>query len=656
MMNRSTNITLCFIIALAIALTSGSCVGPKKTIQLPSVSLKVGDQVPEFTLDSIDGIGMSLHFLSPDSTGNIITPSAYVFAWTGIGCPMAQVYSPRLNDLYNKFKSQGVEFFQIHSNIQDNLDEIKAELKERPVSFGVVQDLKGRLARAFNVTRTTEVLVIDRFGKLRYKGAIDDQYGFKTNDNGTRSSYRKFKAENNYLENALSAILKAEPLAQTQTEAFGCALGFEWETDQQKLTEEDANPKVTFHKDIQPLLQKHCQKCHRENGIGPFPLVDYKDIKGWADTIEEVVTDRLMPPWHADPKFGHFRNDSSLTENQIQLVQEWVKSGAPKGNNKDAPPPIKWEDGWTIGEPDIVYTTESYKVPKEGRVPYRYVSVQTNFKEDKWVQAAQFISTAPQVVHHVLTFVKPPYTPHPGAGKRFWRPRFNPISLLQGAKRSEYGKWMRRNRKNAKHMFVGNAGGLDGYFLGAMAGDSSQVYPEGQAKLLPAGGTLWFQIHYTPNGKEHESITQLALKFADGPPEEAVESHGTSTVVIEIPPNEPAHKIETEFKFPRNAKMLALGPHMHLRGKEFTFVAEYPNGEKETLLHVPNYDFDWQIGYIFKEPKDIPKGTKLKATAIFDNSKNNPNNPDPGQTVYFGLQSDDEMMIGYFEVIWEQTI
>lgn len=634
-------------IILALAL---SCAGPPGEVTGSPSAVRVGTRVPPLCFTDLDGAQYSLPGLfGPGSASG----APVVLAWTGAGCPMAQVYAPRLAALARDYAPRGVRFFQIHSSVQDTPDDIRAEARKRPVGFPVVHDADGRLARALGVQRTTEVLVVDGHGTLRYRGAVDDQYGFRGLEDGARTSFRRSQPGKHYLREALDAVLGGREVARPTTEAFGCALGLPPVRDGSRGTRDMAPGGVTFHEDVEPLLQEHCQECHRPGGIAPFSLVEYRDVKGWSRTLREVVTDRLMPPWYADPKYGTFRNDRSLPPQAVATFQQWVDAGAPRGDPKAAPPRRTWPGGWTIGEPDIVFQTPPFTVPGEDRVPYRYVSIDTAFEEDRWVQAAQFRSTSPEVVHHVLTLVQDIGTAK-RPGDRPWRPVFNPLRLLEGARPSEYGQWIRRNRENMKHMAVGNGGGLDGYFVGALAGDTPEVYPEGRAKLLPAGARLVFQIHYTPDGREHESVTSLALRFAPRRPAEALETHAATTIVFAIPPGDPAYEVEASYTFPRAATLFALGPHMHLRGKSCRFEAEYPDGSTETLLHVPNYDFDWQVAYVLEIPKRIPQGTILRVTGTFDNSPANPDNPDPEKEVYFGLQSDEEMMIGYFEVVWDQ--
>ena len=291
-------------------------------------------------------------------------------------------------------------------------------------------------------------------------------------------------------------------------------------------------------------------------------------------------------------------------------------------------------------------------MPAEGSLPYRYVRVPTGFESDRWIEAMQIRSTTPAIVHHVLVLLEDVSPPKPGT-TRPWRPPFNPLSLLEGAPKKDHPKWIFRFRDLiAKDLLVGGGGGLNGYLASSSSGSAPMVYTEGRAKLLPAGATLVFQIHYTPTGTRHVSETTLALQLAEKPPREAVWTGAITTVAFKIPPGANAHVVEATSRFARDGLVTSLRPHMHVRGRSFRYIAELPDGRQRILLDVPRWDFDWQLDYMLAEPLHLPRGTVLRAVATFDNSADNPYNPDPAKEVYFGLQTDDEMMIGYYDAVW----
>lgn len=413
----------------------------------------------------------------------------------------------------------------------------------------------------------------------------------------------------------------------------------------------------TFHHDIAPLLQRHCEKCHRDGGAGPFALVDYADVAGMAAMVGEVVARRQMPPWHADRSIGQFANDPSLPEAALATVAAWVAAGAPEGDRRDAPPPRAWASGWSLAEPpDLVLTTPSFTVPAEGTLPYQYVRLATGLAEDRFVRAAEVKSVHPEVVHHSLIFQsegKGARAARTAAIERPWRPGFNQLELMQGAKPHEIAQWNARFMQMIRRdLRYGESGGLNGYFLSGLAGGGAVEFEPDEGKFLAAGSDLIVQLHYQPIGKATESSTSIALWFAEGARPRALDTRGVATVVFAIPPGASDHAVSAEYRLPVAATLRSLQPHLHLRGRSFTYVARYPDGREETLLHVPRYDFNWQHEYQLAERKELPEGTVLRVTAHFDNSAANPANPDPSQTVYFGLQTHEEMLIGYFEVTW----
>lgn len=422
----------------------------------------------------------------------------------------------------------------------------------------------------------------------------------------------------------------------------------------------------TYRGSIAALFARHCVECHREGGSAPFALTSYDDAASWSPQIREVVADRRMPPWHADPRFGRFANDRSLDRPTIDRICRWVDEGAREGDRSlPLPPRATLKDRSIDESPDLVLVTPAVRVPAEGTLPYEYVRVAPGLAKDRWVRAAEVRSTRPEVVHHVLVFLDEPFLRRPagdGDSPRPWRPVFNQLELMQGAPPNEWPKWQLRFRELIRRdLRYGEAGGLNGYFLADLAGGGAVRFAPDEGKLLPASTDVIFQIHHQPVGAPVESSTALALWFADEAPARALDTRGISTVIFEIPPHAPEHEVRAEYRLPAAASLRSLQPHMHLRGKEFTYVASYPPAEagaprrEETLLHVPSWDFDWQHEYVLAEPKRLPAGTILRAIARYDNSAGNPANPDADATVYFGLQTHEEMMIGYFEVVWDPS-
>ena len=430
-------------------------------------------------------------------------------------------------------------------------------------------------------------------------------------------------------------------------------------------------PPPTFHETVEPLLQKHCVECHREGGSGPFSLESFGDVVGWAPQIREVVSTRRMPPWGADPSIGKFRNDRSLPAATIETLVRWIDGGRPEGDPAHAPLRQTFPKEWSLAEPpDLVLTTPTFHVPTEKTLLYEYPRLPTGLATSRWMRAAKVQTTNPQVVHHVLIFRGDAARTRTGAStvagaetiEPPWRPTFDPFQLLQGAKPNERPQYVQRLQKIiARDLRYGDSGGLNGYFLSGLSGGGAVTFAPDEGKFLSAGATLVTQIHYQPNGKAADSATSIALWFA--PPDAEItkplDTRGVSTAAFKIPPGDPNFEVRARWRLPAAATLRSLQPHMHVRGKDFTFVAKLPPAKdgtpsvEEKLLFVPHYDFNWQHEYMLAELWRLPAGTVFEAVAHFDNSKDNPANPDPTQTVWFGLQTYEEMMIGYFEAVWD---
>jgi len=413
----------------------------------------------------------------------------------------------------------------------------------------------------------------------------------------------------------------------------------------------------TFNKDVLPILQKNCQMCHRPGEVAPMSFMDYKDTRPWAKAIKSAVLTSKMPPWYADAKYGHFRNERKLSETERQTLANWADAGAPEGNAKDRPADIAFVDGWSIGKPDLVLEMpQPFEVPASGTIEYNYVIIPTHFTKDTWVTAAEVRPGNRQVVHHVIAFVRPPGSTwmkdaKPGVP-------FVPVTHERdgngAAVRRAPNPEAQRPAADPQRAGGGDRGSivsnenLTGYAPGLQPQDFTLG---GAAKLIPAGSDIVFQLHYTANGKPATDQTKIGLIFAKETPKYRFVTMNAATQQFEIPPGDPAYEVHSQITFNEPVKLVWLMPHMHLRGKDFTFRAVYPTGETETLLNVPKFDFNWQLGYDEQTPLDIPKGTRLECTAHFDNSPNNPANPNPKVSVRWGDQSWEEMMIGWFAVI-----
>ncbi len=394
-------------------------------------------------------------------------------------------------------------------------------------------------------------------------------------------------------------------------------------------TGETAGP--TFTRDVMPILQDHCQQCHRAGEIAPMSLMTYSETRPFAAAIKEAVSLHKMPPWYADPRYGHFSNDRSLSQHDIDTLIAWVKAGAPEGDLKDLPPPRQFLEGWNIKKPDLVLQMPAaFNVPASGTIDYQYILVPGKFDKDTWVRMAEVRPGNRAVLHHVIAFVRPPGS-----------------------------KWLASIRPGIP--FVPNKDESDmrdaGFLVGYAPGLPPLILPEGRAKLIKAGSDIIFQMHYTANGTAGTDQTKIGLSFV---PADAVNERVLTLAAMNqdfaIPPGATNYQAESDFEFGTDARIVSFLPHMHLRGKDFQYKAIYPTGESQILLSVPHYSFSWQLVYEPAGDVVIPKGTKIHCTAHYDNSINNPANPDASKEVKWGDQSWDEMMIGFFDVAFDKHI
>jgi hypothetical protein len=387
----------------------------------------------------------------------------------------------------------------------------------------------------------------------------------------------------------------------------------------------------TFYRDVLPILQKHCQVCHRAGEIAPMPLVTYEQTRPWARLIRENTSSKRMPPWFADACCGHFANDPSLSPNEMDMLAAWSETKA-EGDPRDAPPPVRWAEGWIIPQPDqVISMTKPVAIPAEGDVEYTYEIIPTNFSEDKWVQMSEIRPSGRQFVHHAVVYVRPPDSKWLRAAPV--NTPFTASALSDPALRHQ------AHETNSDLLLV------------YAPGSSPDRWPDGMAKLIPAHSDLVFQMHYTTHGQAGEDRTSIGLIFAKKLPQQRVLTLQLANDhdPIPIPPNTDNYRVEVHGTFPNDALLLSFFPHMHLRGKRFEYNLVRPDHTKETLLRV-NYDFYWQLSYRLAEPRLVKAGTELQAVAWYDNSAKNAHNPDPDSPVRWGDQTYNEMMVGFFDV------
>ncbi len=404
---------------------------------------------------------------------------------------------------------------------------------------------------------------------------------------------------------------------------------------------------VTFSKDVAPILQNRCQGCHRFGESAPMPLVTYQQARPWAKAMREAVLTRRMPPWFADPHYGKFANDRSLSQREIDTLVAWADSGAPEGNRRDLPPARQFVEGWNIGAPEaVIEMPNEFQVPPNGTIDYHYIVIPSGFTEDKWIQMAEVRPGNRALVHHVIAFARAP-------GSKWLRDAQPGIPFVPKRRTASASTAQQQPQSQPQRRPEDEESGQGEFIVGFAPGTVPEVLKPGHGKLIKAGSDFVFQMHYTANGTAGTDRTKIGLIFAKEPPKERVMTAAATNRRFVIPAGAPNHQVDSKITLYDTVTLTALLPHMHLRGKDFEYRVVYPTGEKEVLLRVPKYSFSWQLSYYLEKPLVLPKGTVIECTAHFDNSANNAANPNPNEEVRWGDQSCEEMMIGFFDLSFE---
>ena len=558
---------------------------PGPLIQKPG-DLGVGRLIPDAAFTDLSGQG---HRLSAYKASK-----GLVLALTSSTCPVSKRTLPSLVALDATLKAQGLTLILVNPYASETPADIQAQLKAAGYHGLYVHDKDMALCRALGARTTTEVFLLDATRTLLYRGALDDQYG---------TNYNREAPQHTYLKDAIADFMAGRAVTTGATSAPGCEL--------------DLGPKptatptqVTYYRDVARILQQNCVGCHHGGGIAPFALDSLTGVKDRTKVIRRVVSQGLMPPWFAAPeapgKPNPWANDCSLSEKDKADLLAWIDSpDRPLGDPADAPRRLVYPTEWSIGQPDLIIPlSKAYDIKATGYMPYQRDVVQTTLTEDKWISAFEILPSARDVVHHVIVTV---------------------------------------HEKNEK------VADTESYWAAYVPGNGSHTFPEGFARKLPAGAKLSFQIHYTPNGTATKERLRLGLVYAKTPPKYEMRTVAVPNVFLKIPPGAANHVETVTRPVPVDLPVTSLLAHMHVRGKAFKFELTTPDGKTETLLDLPNYDFNWQLRYDLKQPRVLPRGSTVKLTAVFDNSADNKSNPDPTKLVRWGPQTYDEMMIGYFE-------
>lgn len=562
-------------------------------VSIASVNSRAAEpvRIKPFTLPNEFGQSWTL----PDAKRSPLV----VVVFTSTGCPVNTAYMPTLRKLHDEYFPKGVTFVAINSLPVEDIKAVSAHARKHRQQFPALKDAEQKVAEQFQTDYVPEVFVLDAERIIRYRGRIDDQFGV---------GFSRPKPTRRDLAIALDELLAGKPVSVAQTEVEGCSLG-------RGVVVKVEKPTYTYARDVAKIAQAKCQECHRPGQVGPILLTSAAQFAAQAPTVRRVVQSNRMPPWHADPKYGHFSNDRRLSDGEKEILLSWIDQGCPEGDPRDLPKPRVFADGWRIGKPDVVLTMpKPFEVPAnapEGGVPYQYFRIPTNFDRDMWVQAAEVTPGEREIVHHVAVFI------------------------IQPGEKD-------RSQMSAQNLLVAY-----------VPGDTPSAFAPGQAKKVPKGATLLLQVHYTPDGAARSDRSSVGLIFAKEAPKYEVRSHAIMNNQFTIPPGAEDFEVKAQATFDREVSIVNLFPHMHLRGKAFQFVAVLPDGKRETLLSVPCYEFNWQSNYRLAKPVTLPAGSQIECRAWYDNSVSNKNNPDATKQVRWGDQSWSEMMVGFVDYVQE---
>ena len=519
-----------------------------------------------------------------------------VLFFTANDCPVARQCAPKLRALQEKYGAQGVRVLLVNSAGDE-----RATLEKTAHELGLwhlptLHDDTQGVARLLSIKRTGETVAIGTQDWIPfYHGAIDDQLV---------EGAQKPQPTERYLEAALDEFLAGRPVSTAQTTGRGCLLHFDG-------GEEPDEAPVSYANQVAPILVQKCVNCHSVGNIGAGAMTGHRKVKNMAEMIEEVVLTRRMPPWDADPHFGKFANNPSLSVAEARTLLRWVRQGAPRGEGADPLEsiPVNPLADWPLGVPDLVVRLpESQSIPATGVLEYRHIEVVATNSEAGWVGAVFVKPGNRKVLHHIIARLK------------------------EGGRKDHLGE---------REMFVGWAPGASQGWL-----------PAGSGKQLPAHAKFDLELHYTTSGSAQTDETEIGFYFRREPVTHRYESVPVVDSRFEIRPGDPDANAEGFYCFPREALLHGVTPHMHLRGRWMKFELLYPDGRRETVASIAKYDFNWQVTYLLAEPKRIPAGTWVRLSGGFDNSARNPTNPDPKRTIHWGEQSWDEMFLGWYNVTW----
>jgi peroxiredoxin/mono/diheme cytochrome c family protein len=584
---------------------------------------KLGEKMPNLTFKDDKGKAYRLYELKDKK--------AIVLVFLSFECPVSKSYSEPLSEIAKEFEKFGVTIWGLTTNEDDTAAEVAKLAKKFELAFPVFKDERLRAAEALHANITPEVFVLDGNFELKYRGRIDDMYSERLKKHA--------KISENNLRQTLAELVTGRPVSKSATRAVGCSIPRE----DRPIAKEG---KVTYHRDVQPILQKHCQECHRPGEVAPFSLLTYKQAVNWAQDIKDYTKRRDMPPWKLSEGIA-FHNERRLSDQEIKTLADWADGGTPAGNPKDAPPPREFAQGWQLGEPDLILTPDDdFLLGPSGKDVFRCFVMPTKLTEDKYVAAVELRPGNPQVVHHVLLFADTD-----GSGRKLEKnaqekETSNAILDPHTGKPSKYD----RGPGYTSVMGVGFV--PRNSLTGWAPGYNPRKFPDGVGILVPKGSDVVMLVHYHRNGRAEKDRTRVGLYFAKKKVEHPYQASpvaggsgsGPLRYLFSIPPGEENFKLDGDSWATKDFTLFSIMPHMHLLGKSVTFTMTPPDGPEQKLLAINQWDYNWQEMYFLKEPMRVKAGTKFHVEATYDNSEKNPLNPSsPPKRVTVGEQTTNEM-------------
>jgi hypothetical protein len=516
---------------------------------------------------------------------------------------------PRIRELQGRYFSRRVAVFLVNAHPLDSMARIRGYAQARRLLMPLVKDSDAALADRLGATVTPEAVVVDREGQIRYRGRIDD------NKDPALVRHHDLAA-------ALDAILNGGSVTTPRTQAVGCFIMRE------KLAAPASGGAVTYARDVAPILNRQCVSCHHPGEVAPFSLSTYREARVWARQIKDVTQRRIMPPWKPVSGFGDFCDQRALTAHELTVLSRWADSGAPEGDPKQSPPPPAFAVGWKLGQPDLVlHARQPFLVKAEGRDQYRDFILPVDFTQDTYVSLTQVRPDRRSVVHHVIVYIDANGetlklagtdpnasfdNPHAGGG--------SPIPNLP---------WL----------------------VGWAPGNMPHPAPAGTAVKIPKGAKLVMEVHYHPSGEPLMDQTEIGVTFARQPVEKQFLVTAVAQPLLPLEPFCARIPVIATHTLEEGETVYAISPHMHRIGKEMQVWATLPDGQRLDLIWLKDWDFNWQETYYYRQPIHLPKGTQVELVAYYDNSAQNPRNPNqPPKRISWGEQTTDEMCIAFLLV------